>query len=172
MENISANDRPAKIETYIKKSSNCLQKIIEKNYEIKFLSMHSNNAALIINQLEFYLGSITAKNDDVLGLAKNYFEIKTQEDQVATAQTPTPSESVRSKKHLSQRSKIASMTSSERRREAGLAKIKREEVERQAEAKLRLKKQEIQIQSMKGQVELDWFRGKPSKASQSNYRRG
>ena len=47
------------------------------------------------------------------------------------------------------------MTSSERLREAALAKIRREEVERQAEAKLRLKKQEIQIQSKKGQLELD-----------------
>ena len=46
------------------------------------------------------------------------------------------------------------MTSSERRREAALAKISREEVERQVEAKLRLKKQEIQIQSMKGQLDL------------------
>ena len=44
---------------------------------------------------------------------------------------------------------------SERRRKAALAKIKREEVERQAEAKLRLKKQEIKIQSMKGQLDLD-----------------
>ena len=47
------------------------------------------------------------------------------------------------------------MTSSERRREAVLEKNRREEVERQAEAKLRLKKQEIQIQLMKGQLELD-----------------
>ena len=47
------------------------------------------------------------------------------------------------------------MNSSERRREAALAKVRREEVERQAEDKLRLKKQEIQIQSMKGQLELD-----------------
>ena len=47
------------------------------------------------------------------------------------------------------------MTSSERRREAAHAKIRREEVERQVEAKLRLKKQEIQIQSMKGQLDLD-----------------
>ena len=117
--------------------------------------MHSNNAAETINQLGFYLGSITAKNDDVLGLAKNYFQIKHQEDQVATARTPTPSESVRSKKLLSHCSKIASMTSSERRREAALAKIRREESERQVEAKLRLKKQEIQIQSMKGQLDLD-----------------
>ena len=139
-EYISANDRPAKIETYIKKSSNCLQKTIKKNDELKSLSLRSNNAAETINQLEFYLGSITAKYDDVLGLAKNYFQIKHQEDQVATARIPTPSESVRSKKPLSQRSKIASMTSSERRREAALAKIRREEVERQAEAKLRLTK--------------------------------
>ena len=125
---------------------------MEKNDELKSLSMQSNNAAETINQLEFYLGSTTAKHDEVLGLAKNYFQIKHQEDQVATARTPTPSESVRSKKPLSQRSKIASMTSSERRREAALAKIRREEVERQVEAKLRLKKQEIQIQSMKGQL--------------------
>ena len=47
------------------------------------------------------------------------------------------------------------MTSSERRREAALAKIWREEIERQAEAKLRLKKQEIQVESMNGQLELD-----------------
>ena len=37
------------------------------------------------------------------------------------------------------------MISTERRREAALVKIRREEFERQAEAKLRLKKQEIQI---------------------------
>ena len=92
---------------------------------LKSLCVHSNNIAETINQLEFYLKSITAKNDYVSGLAKSYFQIKTQEDQVATARTPTPSESVRSKKPLSQRSKIASMTSSERRREAALAKIRR-----------------------------------------------
>ena len=58
-------------------------------------------------------------------------------------------------KPFSQRSKIASMISSKRRKEAALAKIRREEVERQVEAKLRLKTQEIQLQSMKGQLELD-----------------
>ena len=47
------------------------------------------------------------------------------------------------------------MTSSESRREAAFAKIRREEVDRQAEAKLRFKKQEIQIPSTKGQLELD-----------------
>ena len=46
-------DRPAKISTYIGKSSNCLQKIIEKNDKLKFFSMHSNKAAETINQLEF-----------------------------------------------------------------------------------------------------------------------
>ena len=55
-EYISVNERPAKIETYIEKSSNCFQKTIEKNDEIKSLSMHSNNAAEIIYQLEFYPG--------------------------------------------------------------------------------------------------------------------
>ena len=44
-EYISSNDRPAYIETYIAKSSICLQKIIEKNDELKSLSMHSNIAA-------------------------------------------------------------------------------------------------------------------------------
>ena len=47
------------------------------------------------------------------------------------------------------------MACSERRREAALTKIRGEEVEHQAEAKLRLKKQVIQIQSMKGQFGLD-----------------
>ena len=41
------------------------------------------------------------------------------------------------------------------RREAALGKTRREEVERQAEAELRLKKQEIQLQSTKDQLELD-----------------
>ena len=54
-EYISANDRPAKIETYIEKSSSCLQKIIEKKDELESLSMHSNNTAETINQLDFYL---------------------------------------------------------------------------------------------------------------------
>ena len=47
------------------------------------------------------------------------------------------------------------MSSSERRREEAFAKFRREDVERQAEAELRLKKQQIQIQSMKGQLEFD-----------------
>ena len=76
------------------------KKTLEKNDELESLSMHSNNAAETMNQLDFYLGSITAIYDDVLGVAKNSFEIKTQEDQVATAQTATPSESVRSKKPI------------------------------------------------------------------------
>ena len=42
--------------------------------------MYSNKNAETVNQLGFHLGSITAKNDDALGLAKNYFKIKTQED--------------------------------------------------------------------------------------------
>ena len=82
---------------YIKKSSICSQKIIEKNDELRSLSMHSNSAAEILPQLEFYLRTIS-KNDNVLSLAKKYFQIKPQEDQVATARTPTPSESVLSKK--------------------------------------------------------------------------
>ena len=49
-EYISANDRPAKIETYIEKSSNCLQKIIEKNDELKSLPMHSNTATTLLKQ--------------------------------------------------------------------------------------------------------------------------
>ena len=74
------------------------KKNIEKNDKPKSLSMQSNNAAETISQLEFYLGSITAEKDHVLVLAKNYFQIKTQEGQVATARTSTPSESVRSQK--------------------------------------------------------------------------
>ena len=69
---ISANDRPAKTETYMEKSSICSQKIEEKNVDLKSLSLQSNNAAETINQLEFYLGSITAKHDDVLCVAKKF----------------------------------------------------------------------------------------------------
>ena len=94
-EYISANDRPAKIERYIEKSSICLQKIIEKTDKLKSSSIHSNNAAETINQLEFYLGSPTAENDDVLGLVKKSLSTKPQEDQVATARTPVPSERIR-----------------------------------------------------------------------------
>ena len=68
--------RPAKIEAYKEKSSNYIQKLIEKIDELKSLLMHSNNAAENKNQLEFYLRSITAKNDDVLDQAKNNLKIK------------------------------------------------------------------------------------------------
>ena len=57
--------------------------------------------------------------------------------------------------YISANDRPANIETSERRREAALAKIRRKEVERQAEANLRLKKQEIQNQSMKGQLELD-----------------
>ena len=47
------------------------------------------------------------------------------------------------------------MTSSERRREAALAKIGGNEVEHQTDPKLCFEKQEIQLQSMKFQLELE-----------------
>ena len=47
------------------------------------------------------------------------------------------------------------MTSSERRRETALGTVRREEVERQTEAKLSLKKLKIQLQSMKSQLEFN-----------------
>ena len=58
------------------------------------------NAAETTYQLEFYLMSITVQNDAELELAKKYFETVTRNDQLATAQTPGQSESVRSKKNL------------------------------------------------------------------------
>ena len=62
--------------------------------------MNSKNADATINQVEFYQVSFTAKNDDVLDLIKIRFENQTQEDQVATARTPTLTESFAPKKHF------------------------------------------------------------------------
>ena len=50
---------------------------------------------------------------------------------------------------------MASMTPSERQREVAFAKFRRDKIERQAEAYLRLKKQAIQLQSMKVQFKID-----------------
>ena len=120
--------------------------VIENHDKLNSLSMHGNNAAETMHQLEFHLGSITAKTDDVLGLAKNYFEIKTQEDQVATARTPTLSKSVRSKKRFHSVLRLHHWLR---------VSVEERQPLQKSDAMNLNAGLEIQIQSMKNQLEID-----------------
>ena len=66
----SAKDWPAKFEMYMEKSSNGLQQIIGKNDAYIFAYAQPKRNWNHKQTCVFYLGSITAKNQDVLDLEK------------------------------------------------------------------------------------------------------
>ena len=87
-----------------------------------------------VPSLEFYLEAMTTKNDKIIASARNY--INSADDKVSEFQEPGAS--IRSRLPSLMTS---SKTSSQRQHDYVIAKMKREEIEKQNEAAIRLAKQ-------------------------------
>ena len=127
---------------------------VDKNEDLIAFAGKTEVPSALVPFLESYLETMTTKNDNILTSSQNY--INSAEDKVSDFQEPRAS--IRSRVSSPMAS---SKTSSERKHDYVIAKIKREEIEKQHEAAIRLAKHIKQM-------ELDELEGKKETVGRGN----
>ena len=119
-----------------------MEKAFSKNEQLLELAQKTSDPESVKADLEKWLNDITAQNDEILKTAWEYI------DQCPNTERSSQLSAKASKTMISSKasgSKV-SKCSSQREREMLIAKQKREEIERQNEAALRLAKQKQELE--------------------------
>ena len=115
----------------------------KKNEQLLDLANKSSNPESVKPDLEKWLNDVTIKNDEILKNAHEYLD-KCQQTDNASQILIVPSTNKTKSSKIS--SSLRSKTSSQRLKELFLAKQRREEIEKQNEATLRLTQQKQDLE--------------------------
>ena len=123
----------------VSKSNEEFLTVVDKNEVLTAFAGKTEDPSALVPSLESYLEAMTTKNDEILTSSRNY--INSADDKGSEFQEPS----------VSTRSRLpplmtSSKTSSQRKQDYVIAKVKREEIEKQNEAAIRLAKQEKQME--------------------------
>ena len=119
------------------------------------LANKTDKASKLLTELAAWWDRIVKVNDEVTGKARAHME-SNQASEVCVSETSRSKVSSKSAKSGSRKqNSMKSLTPSERRKELLLAKMKREELEKQHEATLRLKQQEAIIEEQQHLIEME-----------------
>ena len=136
---INSQSRRVKVERLVTKCNEAFMTVVDKNEDLIAFAGKTEDPSALVPSLEFYLEAMTTKNDKILASARNY--INFADDKVSEFQEPRAS--IRSRLPSLMTS---SKTSSQRKHDYVFAKMKREEIEKQNEAAIRLAKQKKQME--------------------------
>ena len=136
---INSQNRRVKVERLVTKCNEAFMTVVDKNEDLIAFAGKTEDPSALVPSLESYLEAMTTKNDKILTSARNY--INTADDKVSEFQEPRAS--IRSRLPSIMTS---SKTSSQRKHDYVIAKMKREEIEKQNEAAIRLAKQKKQME--------------------------
>ena len=114
--------------------------VVDKNEDLIAFAGKTEDASALVPSLESYLEAMTTKNDKILTSAQNY--INSADDKLSELQEPMAS--IRSRVPSLMAS---SKTSSQRKHDYVIAKMRRAEIEKQNETVIRLAKQKKQMES-------------------------
>ena len=128
-----------KVERLVTKCHAAFMTVVDKNEDLIAFAGKTEDPSALVPSLESYLEAMTSKNDKILASARNY--INSADDKVTDFQEPKTS--IRSRLPSIMTS---SKTSSQRKHDYVTAKMKRQEIEKQNEAAIRLAKQKKQIE--------------------------
>ena len=119
------------------------------------LANKTDKPSKLLTELAAWWDRIVKVNDEVTGKARAHME-SNQASEVCVSETSQSKVSSKSAKSgSSNQSSMKSLTPSERRKELLLAKVKREELEKQHEATLRLKQQAAIIIEQHHLIEME-----------------
>ena len=129
-----------------------MTKTFAKNEQLLDLANKSTNPESVKPDLEKWLNDVTVRNDEILTKARNYLEKCLQTDNASQTSIVLSTNKTKSSRVSSS---LRSKTSSQRQKELLLAKRRREEIEKQNEATLRLtqQKQDLEIKRMQQEQE-------------------
>ena len=154
-ESLEGPIRKTKINALIESCKSILEKALAKNDELVILANKTDNHSKLLTELAAWWDRIVKVNDEVTGKARAHME-SNQASEVCVSETIRSKVSSKSAKSgSSKQSSMKSLTPSERRKELLLAKMKREELEKQHEATLRLKQQEAIIEEQQHLIEME-----------------
>ena len=136
---INSQSRRVKVERLVTKCNEAFMTVVDKNEDLIAFAGKTEDPSALVPSLESYLEAMTTKNDKILASARNY--INSADDKVSEFQEPRAS--IRSRLPSLMTS---SKTSSQRKHDYVIAKMKREEIEKQNEAAIRLAKQKKQME--------------------------
>ena len=136
---ITNQSRRVKVERLVTKCNEAFMTVVDKNEDLIAFAGKTEDPSALVPSLESYLEAMTTKNDKILTSARNY--INSADDKVSEFQEPRAS--IRSRLPSLMTS---SKTSSQRKHDYVIAKMKREEIEKQNEAAIRLAKQKKQME--------------------------
>ena len=136
---INSQFRRVKVERLATKCNEAFMTVVDKNEDLIAISGKTEDPSALVPSLESYLEAMTTKNDKILTSARNY--INSADDKVSEFQEPRAP-------ILSRLTSImtSSKTSSQRKLDYVIAKMKREEIEKQNEAAICLAKQKKQME--------------------------
>ena len=131
---IEKGDRKVRVENLAKVCNEQLAAAVEKNNELLKLAQKTEEKDKLKKELEDWLDAVTGHNHNFMEDTRRYMDglddlgvVERARDQLSTKSKGT-----------SKLNSCASKSSSQRKRELALAKMRREEAERQCEAALRL----------------------------------
>ena len=136
---INSQSRRVKVERLVTKCNQAFMIVVDKNEDLIAFAGKTEDPSALVPSLESYLKAMTTKNDKILTSARNY--INSADDKASEFQEPRAS--IRSRLPSLMTS---SKTSSQRKHDYVIAKMKREEIEKQNEAAIRLAKQKKQME--------------------------
>ena len=132
-----------------------MTKAFAKNEQLLELAKKCNDPTTITDDLEKWLNDVTVENDEILKKARDYIDKCPQLDK--SSQSSHRTTTVKSKSSKATSSKV-SKTSSQRQRDLIIAQQRREEIEKQNEAIIRLAKQKQQLEIEQQELELQRLR--------------
>ena len=143
---VDKQDRKVKIERLLVKCKDAFIRVVDKNEELFDLAQKTENPDAACKNLEKWLETVTKKTDEFIAAARGY--INSVYDK-GTAEQYTSHHS-KSSSHMT-----SSKRSSQRQRDLELSRLKREELEKQHEAKLRIARQRLEIEKQTKLRELE-----------------
>ena len=136
---INIQSRRVKVESLVTKCNEAFMTVADKNEDLIAFAGKTEDPSALVPSSKSYLEAMITKNDKILASARNY--INSADDKVSEFQEPRAS--IRSRLPSIMTS---SKTSSQRKHDYVIAKMKREEIEKQNEAAIRLAKQKKQME--------------------------
>ena len=136
---INSKSRRVKVERLVTKCNEEFMTVADKNEDLIAFAGKAEDPSALVPSLEAHLEAMTTKNDKILTSARSY--INSADDKVSEFQEPRSPILSRLPSIMT-----ASKKSSQRKHDYVIAERKREEIEKQNEAALRLAKQKKQME--------------------------
>ena len=153
-EAIDQKDRRVKVEKLVNDSKSTFQAAFEKNEDLLKLAAKTENPTDLTRILEEWSEGLIALNDEYLSKARAYINSIGETEEGGSRHSDSQGTAKRSSKHSKSKAtskSLVSVSSSQRRLQQKIARLKREEIERQNAAELRIAQEKAEQERLEAE---------------------